>query len=154
MDRVGRYGVAGLPLDGLRADLVGGHDTIPPNADGGGVFSLAFRSSTVGIAVGGNFLEEDNGKKMTARTSDAGSTWARGGNVSGYRSGVAWVPFSTTAIAVGPNGTDASTDGGKTWTPIGSTGFHAVQCVGTLSTMCWASGPDGMVGKLVGLPKG
>ena len=91
--------------------------SIPPNADGGGVFSLAFRSSTVGIAVGGNFLEEDNGRRMTARTSDGGATWARGGNVGGYRSGVDWVPFSTTAVAVGPNGTDVSTDGGRTWTP-------------------------------------
>ena len=71
--------------------------TIPPNADGGGVFSLAMRTSTTGIAVGGNFLEEDNGKRMTARTSDGGATWTRGGNVGGYRSGAAWVPFSKTA---------------------------------------------------------
>ena len=34
------------------------------------------------------------------------------------------------------------------------TGFHSVQCVGNLSTICWASGPDGHIGKLVGLPKG
>jgi photosystem II stability/assembly factor-like uncharacterized protein len=128
--------------------------SIPPNADGGGVFSLAFRSSTVGIAVGGNFLDEDNGRRMTARTSDGGATWARGGNVGGYRSGVDWVPFSTTSVAVGPNGSDVSTDGGRTWAPIGRTGFHAVQCVGTLSTTCWASGPDGMVGILQGLAKG
>ena len=112
------------------------------------------RTSTTGIAVGGNFLEEDNGKRMTARTSDGGATWTRGGNVGGYRSGAAWVPFSKTAIAVGPNGTDVTTDGGKTWTAIGKTGFHSVQCVGTVSTTCWASGSDGRVGKLVGLPKG
>ncbi len=128
--------------------------TIPPNADGGGVFSLAMRTATTGLAVGGNFLEEDNGKRMTARTSDSGATWSRGGNVGGYRSGVDWVPNSKTAIAVGPNGTDVTTDGGKTWTAIGQTGFHSVQCVGTLSTMCWASGADGTIGKLVGLPKG
>jgi photosystem II stability/assembly factor-like uncharacterized protein len=128
--------------------------SIPPNADGGGVFSLAFTTSKVGIAVGGNFLEEDNGRKMTARTGDGGATWVRGGNVGGYRSGVDWVPFSNTAVAVGPNGTDVTTDGGKTWTAIGKTGFHSVQCVGTISTTCWASGPDGMVGRLSGLPKG
>ena len=64
------------------------------------------------------------------------------------------MPNSKTAIAVGPNGTDVTDDGGKTWTAIGKTGFHSVQCVGSLSTMCWASGPDGMIGKLVGLPKG
>lgn len=128
--------------------------TIPPNAEGGGVFSLAMRTPSSGLAVGGNFLEEDNGRRMTARTSDGGATWNRGGNVGGYRSGVDWVPYSKTAIAVGPNGTDVTTDAGKTWTAIGRTGFHSVQCVGTLSTMCWASGADGRVGKLVGLPKG
>jgi photosystem II stability/assembly factor-like uncharacterized protein len=127
---------------------------IPPDVDGGGVFSLAMRTSKAGIAVGGNYLEEDNGRRMSARTFDGGATWRRGGNLSGYRSGADWVPFSTTAIAVGPNGSDVTTDAGRTWTRIGKTGFHSVQCVGTLSPTCWASGPDGMVGKLVGLPKG
>jgi photosystem II stability/assembly factor-like uncharacterized protein len=128
--------------------------SIPPNADGGGVFSLAFRNAKVGLAVGGNFLEEDNGRRMSARTGDGGTRWVRGGNLDGYRSGVSWVPHSPSAIAVGPTGTEISTDGGRTWTTIGSTGFHAVQCVGNLSVSCWASGPDGMIGKLVGLPKG
>jgi photosystem II stability/assembly factor-like uncharacterized protein len=127
---------------------------IPSDPGGGGVFSLAFQSSKVGIAVGGSFLDPDNGRHMTARTFDGGRTWVRGGNVAGYRSGVAWVPFSRTAVAVGPNGTDITSDGGRTWTPIGRTGFNAVQCVGTLSTTCWAAGPDGIVARLVGLPKG
>ena len=92
---------------------------------------------------------------MTSRTTDGGATWSRGGNVSGYRSGVDWVPFSKTAVAVGPNGTDISTNGGGvTGAVIGKTGFHAVQCVGVLSPTCWASGADGRVGKLVGLAKG
>ena len=51
-------------------------------------------------------------------------------------------------------GVNATFDGGKTWTAIGKTGFHSVQCVGTVSTTCWASGTDGRVGKLVDLPKG
>jgi photosystem II stability/assembly factor-like uncharacterized protein len=127
---------------------------IPADPNGGGVFSLAFRNIHTGIAVGGNFLDEDNGRHMAAHTGNGGATWIRGLDLSGYRSGVAWVPFSTTAIAVGPNGTDVSVDKGRIWTPIGTTGFHAVECVGTLSTMCWASGPDGMVGRLMGLPKG
>ncbi len=128
--------------------------TIPPNAEGGGVFSIAMRTPTRGVAVGGNFLDEDNGRRMTSRTADAGATWFRGGNVGGYRSGVDWVPFSRTAIAVGPNGTDVSTNGGRTWSAIGRQGFHSVQCVGTLSTTCWASGYDGHVARLLGLPKG
>jgi photosystem II stability/assembly factor-like uncharacterized protein len=128
--------------------------TIPPNADGGGVFSIAMRTPTKGLAVGGNFLDEDNGRRMTSRTTDAGATWVRGGNVSGYRSGVDWVPFSKTAVAVGPNGTDITTNGGGVWSVIGRTGFHSVQCVGVLSPICWASGSDGRVGKLVGLAAG
>ena len=49
------------------------------------MFSLAFKTSKVGIAVGGNFLEEDNGRKMTARTGDGGASWVRGGNVGMLR---------------------------------------------------------------------
>ena len=87
---------------------------IPPNADGGGVFSLAFRTAKIGIAVGGNFLEEDNGRRMSARTSDGGATWTRGGNVGGYRSGVAWVPFSHDRRSrSAPTAPTISTDGGK-----------------------------------------
>ena len=128
--------------------------SIPPNADGGGVFSLAFTNSEVGIAVGGNFLEEDNGRRMTARTGDGGGTWSRAGNVSGYRSGVDWVPFSTPRSRSAPTAPTSAPTAARPGRPIGTTGFHAVQCVGTLSTTCWASGPDGMVGILQGLPKG
>ena len=88
------------------------------------------------------------------RSADAGANWTRAGNVSGYRSGVDWVPFSKTAVAVGPNGTDITTNGGGVWSVIGRTGFQSVQCVGVLSTTCWASGSDGRVGKLLGLAKG
>ena len=118
------------------------------------MFSLAFRTAKIGIAVGGNFLDEDNGRRMSARTSDGGDTWVRGGNLDGYRSGVSWVPHSQSAIAVGPSGTEISDDGGRAWTTIGGTGFHSVQCVGNLEPVCWASGPEGMVGLLVGLPEG
>jgi len=128
--------------------------SIPPDPDSGGVFSLAFRNAKLGLAVGGDFLKEDVGKKMSARTGDSGTTWVRGGRLGGYRSGVSWVPHSKSAVAVGPNGADYSTDGGRTWHAFGKTGFHAVQCVGTLEPMCWASGPDGTIARLVGLPKG
>jgi len=128
--------------------------SIPSDPDGGGVFSLAFRTAKIGIAVGGNFLDEDNGRRMSARTGDGGDTWVRAGNLDGYRSGVSWVPHSQSAIAVGPSGTEISDDGGRTWTTIGGTGFHSVQCVGNLEPVCWASGPEGMAGLLVGLPVG
>ncbi len=128
--------------------------SIPPNTEAGGVFSLAFRNPKLGIAVGGNFLKPGNGRKMSSRTGDGGATWIRAGNLGGYRSGVAWVPHAKAAVAVGPEGTDFSVNGGRTWSAIGTDGYHAVQCVGDLEPMCWASGYDGAIARLVGLPKG
>jgi photosystem II stability/assembly factor-like uncharacterized protein len=116
--------------------------TIPASA-AGGVFSMAFRSGH-GIAVGGDFEAEDNGKNMSAR-SRGGRTWHNAGNLSGYRSGVDW-RTADMAIAVGPNGSDVSRDGGKTWEQFSQLDLDAVQCV---SGTCWGSGPKGTVVRLV-----
>jgi photosystem II stability/assembly factor-like uncharacterized protein len=122
---------------------------IPPVADAGGTFGLAFRNPRQGLAVGGDYTAPENGVKASAYTQDGGRTWASGGDLGGYRSGVAWVSGARrTAIAVGTSGSDVSYDGGRTWTAFGTDqgGFDSVQCVpgGT----CWASGADGRVGLL------
>ena len=44
------------------------------------------------------------------------------------------------AVAVGPNGSDLTRDGGRTWHRFSDTGFDAVQC--TKDGACWASGTD------------
>lgn len=116
--------------------------TIPASA-AGGVFSMAFRSGH-GIAVGGDFESEDNGKKMVA-VSRGGRSWHNAGDLSGYRSGVDW-RTATMAVAVGPNGSDVSRDGGKTWESFSQVALDAVQCV---SRACWGSGPEGTVVRLV-----
>jgi photosystem II stability/assembly factor-like uncharacterized protein len=114
-----------------------------PGSEAGGVFSMAFRSG-VGIAVGGDFEDEDNGVRMSARSRD-GKTWRNAGDLGGYRSGVDW-RTADVAIAVGPSGSDVTRDGGRTWTTYSSTDLDAVQCVpGT----CWGSGIDGTVVRLV-----
>jgi photosystem II stability/assembly factor-like uncharacterized protein len=116
--------------------------TIPASA-AGGVFSLAFRSGH-GLAVGGDFEDEDNGVDMSAR-SGHGKTWRNAGDLRGYRSGVDWRTTGV-AIAVGPSGSDVTRDGGRTWTTFSGLALDAVQCVpGT----CWGSGPDGTVVRLV-----
>jgi hypothetical protein len=51
----------------------------------------------------------------------------------------------TTALAVGPTGSDLSRDGGRTWTEFDAGSFDAVLCV---SGSCWASGEQGRVAKL------
>ena len=83
-----------------------------------------------------------------ARTVD-GRRWSAGGDLSGYRSGVAWVArtLRSVAVAVGPTGSDVTYDGGRTWARFSRANFDAVVCADDGS--CWASGPEGAVAKLL-----
>jgi photosystem II stability/assembly factor-like uncharacterized protein len=122
---------------------------IPPVPDAGGTFGLAFRNPRQGLAVGGNYLAPDDGKRASAFTRDGGRTWTSGGDLGGYRSGVDWVSgASRMAVAVGTNGSDVTYDGGRTWKAFGADqgGFDSVQCLP--GGWCWASGADGRVGLL------
>jgi hypothetical protein len=113
-----------------------------PAADNGGVFSLAFRNPHEGAMVGGDFMAPANGVDASGFTHD-GDVWHGGGDLSGYRSGVAWL--GRTLIAVGPNGSDVSYDGARHWTAFDTAPYDAVDCVGGT---CWASGPAGAVATL------
>jgi photosystem II stability/assembly factor-like uncharacterized protein len=125
------------------------HDTSLRGGPTAGVYSLAFRNPRQGIAVGGDFLVPDDASAAAGWTSDGGRSWTdSAAPVGGYRSGVAFVPHTArTAVAVGPTGSDVTTDGGRTWTGFDSTSYDGVHCAhdGT----CWASGPDGMVARLM-----
>ncbi len=117
-----------------------------PATPAGGVFSLSFKNPRLGVAVGGDFMAPDNGADASGLTRD-GSSWTAGGDPGGYRSGVDWVAGARASlIAVGPNGTDVSSDAGRSWTPVSTTGFDAVDC--TADGACWASGSRGRVGRL------
>lgn len=121
--------------------------TTIPSSEAGGVFSIDFRDDRKGLAVGGDFLVPDEGKKMSARSNNGGWKWKKNGDLGGYRSGVAWLADSgRTAIAVGPSGSDVTTDAGKTWEGFDNDGFDAVQCI---DGSCWASGANGVVARLV-----
>ena len=70
--------------------------------------------------------------------------WKSGGDLGGYRSGVAWLPGEKpVAVAVGPTGSDITHDGGRTWTTFDADSFDAVMCA--TDGTCWASGADGAV---------
>jgi photosystem II stability/assembly factor-like uncharacterized protein len=117
-----------------------------PAAPAGGVFSLAFRNPRDGAMGGGDFTMEANGADASGFTDDGGDTWHPGGDLSGYRSGVDWVTFSrSTLIAVGPNGSDVSYDGARSWTAFDTASYDAVDCV---PFTCWASGSNGAVAVL------
>ncbi len=114
----------------------------------GGIFSLAFTSSTYGIAVGGDY-EDDKDKSLNAAiTTDGGKTWnvLSKNQPNGYRSVVAYVPNTEWWIAAGTSGVDVSKDNGKTWKAVSEEGFHAAS-FGS-SKMGWLSG-GGKISKIV-----
>ncbi|MER5943372.1 oxidoreductase [Streptomyces sp. NPDC001928] len=121
---------------------------IPAGDPARGVFALAFRDRTHGLAVGGDYRPEQASPQAAARTSDAGRGWTSAVTPPpAYRSGVAWLPHSrTAALAVGPTGTDLTTDAGRTWRTVDSGSYDTVDCTPDLS--CWAAGEKGRVARL------
>ncbi|WP_369213137.1 WD40/YVTN/BNR-like repeat-containing protein [Streptomyces flavofungini] len=121
---------------------------IPAGDPARGVFGLAFRDRTHGIAVGGDYRAGQASPKAAAVTGDGGRTWRPAGQPTGaYRSGVAWFPGSrATAIAVGPTGTDVTTDGGRTWRTVDTGSYDTVDCAGVRG--CWAAGEKGRIARL------
>ncbi|MGW7648862.1 WD40/YVTN/BNR-like repeat-containing protein [Streptomyces bobili] len=121
---------------------------IPASDPARGVFGLAFRDRTHGLAVGGDYRADQPSPSAAAATGDAGRTWRPAGTPPpAYRSGVAWLPHSrTAALAVGPTGTDLTTDAGRTWRTVDTGSYDTVDC--TPDRGCWAAGEQGRVARL------
>jgi photosystem II stability/assembly factor-like uncharacterized protein len=118
-----------------------------PSGPSAGVYSLAFRDPWHGLAVGGDYAVPQTAPDAAATTRDGGRTWVAARTEPGeYRSGAAW-RSATTALAVGPTGSDISYNGGRTWTEFDGGSFDAVRCAGGA---CWASGEQGRVATLTG----
>jgi photosystem II stability/assembly factor-like uncharacterized protein len=118
-----------------------------------GIFSLAFRDQKEGVAVGGDYKRPQQTGPIVARTSDGGRTWTapKGASPGGYRSAVTYVPPTAEPllVAVGPTGSDLSTDGGESWLPLGKMGFHSVGFSEPVDGG-WAVGEDGMIARFRG----
>lgn len=112
--------------------------------DAAGIYSIAFRDSRTAVAVGGDYTAPADGTDAAA-VKTRWAPWKVSSNaLGGYRSGVAYVPVGRdNVIAVGPTGSDMSTDGGRTWSTFDSTDYDGIHCSG--DGACWASGPDGAV---------
>ncbi len=122
-------------------------DTTIPAGDAAGVFGLAFRDRTHGVAVGGDFEAPDDGVDATARTRD-GRTWAGAGDLTHLGEDAS---FSRgRLVVVGESGdvggSSVSTDGGRTFERFSEIRFHTLDC--TDDGSCWAAGGDGRVGRL------
>jgi photosystem II stability/assembly factor-like uncharacterized protein len=112
-----------------------------------GIFALAFRGQQHGLAVGGDFLAETASPDNFARAADGGASWnLLPAAPPEYRSGATWLDGHT-ALAVGPSGSDVSTDAGATWQRFDDGSLDTVDCA--RPTACWASGANGRVAYLV-----
>jgi photosystem II stability/assembly factor-like uncharacterized protein len=116
-----------------------------------GIFSLAFADVHDGIAVGGDYRQEKATGDNIQVTFDSGASWAFPGatRLRGFRSAVAYVPgtHGRLLLAVGPAGADSSEDHGRTWTPAGDEGFHALS-VEPGGRMAWAVGEGGRIARM------
>ena len=114
-----------------------------------GIFSVSFGDERRGIAVGGDYRDQTRAEANAAWSGDGGATWSLAKSLpGGYRSGSSWVPgLEGTAVAVGPTGTDITTDGGRNWRALSNDSFDAIQC--PTQNVCFASGERGAIARLV-----
>ncbi len=110
--------------------------------DSSGGFSVYFWDEKTGVVVGGDYKKPDETSGTAAFTTDGGRTWTAAQKPPhGYRSSVAWDPKGKMWVAAGSNGSDVSTDDGKTWKPLDNGNWNAL-------SLPFAVGPQGRIGKL------
>lgn len=116
-----------------------------------GIFSIAMKNDKEGIIVGGDYEKEDQTKTNAALTTDGGKTWKliEKNKPSGFRECVKYLPDSDIVITVGPNGSDISYDGGRSFQRFASyMGLHTL-AVSPDGKGCFAAGREGLIVKLV-----
>ena len=147
-DRVWIGTTAGRILRSMNAGKTWTISKTPIHTDrSAGIFSIAFRNASDGIAVGGDFNTLDAAIDNVAVTNDAGATWTIGKGLRGYRSVVAWARSGRgPAVAIGPSGADISIDGGRSWTAAGAEGYDTAAFAPGTSTG-WSAGDKGRIAK-------
>jgi photosystem II stability/assembly factor-like uncharacterized protein len=113
-----------------------------------GVFAMTALPGAGGLVlVGGDYLKPDY-RIANALLVLGEVTIANSEGPGGYRSGVAYFPEQGWVVAVGPGGSDYSSNGAHSWQPLSKTGYHAVKAAPGGNAL-WASGSQGRLGKLV-----
>lgn len=121
-----------------------------------GIFSICFANKKNGVAVGGDYKRPDDSSSNFSVTNDGGRTWSTPAlrePPTGFRSCVSvWLKYGReiNMIAVGPNGTDRSTDLGQKWHRISNEGFHSVDFAPD-GRFGWAVGAKGRIAKWQGI---
>lgn len=111
-----------------------------------GIFSVDFKDSDFGIAVGGDYSKETEGIDNVILSRNGGKTWQLSESAKlDYRS---CIKFGEDFIIVtGPSGTNISYDAGVSFEKIGEKGFHTLGLSHDGKTV-WAAGAGGLVAKL------
>ncbi|CAN5219705.1 oxidoreductase [soil metagenome] len=113
--------------------------------DSAGAFSIAFRDDTHGIIVGGDYKKVNETGATAAVTSDGGKTWTVLEQKLPFRSGIVWAKDRW--IAVGPSGSEVSTDDGVTWKSLDIENYNTLSF--TKVGDGWAAGPKARIAKFV-----
>lgn len=110
--------------------------------DSAGIFALAFRDSTDGVAVGGDYAQPQNGTSTAALTMDGAHWHIALHPPAGYRSTVGWNATDASWIAAGSKGSDISRDNGNSWQPLDQGSWNAI-------SLPFIVGPDGRIARLI-----
>ena len=122
-------------------------ETPIPSSQSSGIFSIAFRDAKHGVIVGGDYQKEKEAVDNLALTDDGGATWQLVKGLSGFRSVVAYVPGTSSLIALGPAGGDYSLTGGHSWMQLTGPGFDTLSFAHG-KKIGWGAGARGIVGRL------
>ncbi len=121
-----------------------------PAGEAAGIFTIAFRDSLHGAALGGDLSRPDERTDNVAVSSDGGRTWSLAGRpvLTGAVYGAAYVPGAPTPtlVAVGPNGADWSADEARTWSAADTASYWGLGIASTAAG--WLVGPDGRIARI------
>jgi photosystem II stability/assembly factor-like uncharacterized protein len=107
-----------------------------------GIFSIAFRDRQRGITVGGDYTKPSESAGTAAWSTDGGQTWSASATPPhGFRSAVQWSEALKLWITVGTNGSDISSDDGKTWQPLDGGNWNAL-------SLPFVVGPNGRIARM------
>ena len=139
-ESTGAFSVAIAPLDDNA-----------PNTDPSDPTTVLLITKGVLVAVGGDYAKPERTNGTAAFSLDSGMHWSAATvTPNGYRSAVAYDASTRTWIAVGPNGTDISTDNGRNWRalqPLAGEAPDTAQHWNALS-LPFVVGPKGRIGVL------
>lgn len=122
--------------------------SMPRFSEAAGIYALAFAHEQMGVAVGGAYDKPAEGSNAALYTHNGGLSWALAQTPpAGYRCGIAAIPGSSTFVAVGTNGADISTDGGKTWRLLNRENLNSIR-FSPSGNIGWAVGAKGSIWKI------